>query len=331
MCKTELTKLIEFGKLSAITPEERAFVIEACLGYYILNEPPKELLDIVCRVSSMFIALLEKQDINYVTAARYICSTQGKFYGVLEEPPGDNDKVARDQMLRALTSPSIAVQLNAHRTLVVQIAGISTYRVRSGPTNRKLKPLGSPGTQTDRYGAVGLMGGIVLAPTTQVHIPASSFNTTIGPVNPNNMPAVSGQSGTAEKFLQVAGWLNLSRSEQRWYCLGILGFLLAPGAHSLYEVARTVACNDIAEYMPRYRYCGFLSFEMQRAPWYKPMLQKFGSAMRFGYWGDLELVCYELVKSDKLSHELWELVFTFLDLPFLTPDLWSTKLKEIIS
>jgi hypothetical protein len=199
--------------------------------------------------------------------------------------------------------------------------------VRSGPTNRNRKPIGD-GVPTDRYGAVGRLGGVELTPTTQVHVPASTQVTTEGPPHPYDLPAVSGKSGTTEVLLKVAGALELSPPDQRWYCLGILGFLLAPGAHSLHEVAVTVQANAIALYTPCYRYCGFLGFEMQQAGWYRPMLAAFGSAMRFGYWGELERLCYELASNLPLSVEILSMVFTFLELPFLPPDQWSSWLQE---
>ncbi len=328
MCKTELTALFDIAKLGALNDEQRAFVVEACLGYYILNEPPDELVRVVRGVSDKFADLIKHSNVDAVGAVRYIASTNQEFFGVLEELPATDWESAQAQVLRALGSSSIAVQLNVHRTLVKYISGMMSHKVFPGSTQRVRKIVNKQGTPTDRYGAVEHMGIVALHPTTQVHVPASSQVITTGPAHPYDMPAVSGPSGTTDILMKVTLALKLSRPEQRWYCLGILGFLLAPGAHSLHEVALVVGANDVAEYLPCYRYCGFLGFEMQQAVWYKPLLNTFGCSLRFGYWGDLEQVCYLLVKQLKLGSELASLVFSFLELPFLPPSSWSPMLQS---
>jgi hypothetical protein len=331
VCKKEITELIEFGKLAALTDEQRALVVEACLGYYILNEPPAELVFVVREVSNQFIDLIASSKVDFVAAARYICSLEGAYYGVIEQSPSKVAEVAKEQVLAALHSSSIAVQLNAHRTLVKYITSMESYTVLQGPTGRTRKVISYKQTKTDRYGAVGMMGDVDLTPTAQTHVPASLQNTTEGGPHPYDMPGISGPSGTTGVLLKVARGLKLTRSDERWYCLGILGFLLAPGAHSLHEVARTIEANmeedPSFKYTPCYRYCGFLGFEMQRAHWYKPMLLKFGSSVRFGYWGDLEILCYDLVKR-LLTEELWSLVFSFLEIPFLPSSSWSGYLQK---
>jgi hypothetical protein len=327
MCKKEIESLLEISQLSAVTAEQRALVVEACLGYYILNEPPEELVLVVNRVSRFFIEQITQQGISMRAAISYIASTDGKFFGVLEEVPSDVEETATEQVLRALSSKSIAVQINAHRTLLKFVNDMYKEVIAPGKTGNVRKAKGG-GTRTDRYGAIDMMGTLSLNAVTQVHVPASTQYFAVGPSYPYDLPSISGQSGTTEMLLKVVKALNLSESDSRWYCLGILGFLLAPGAHSLHEVAITISANNYATYLPCYRYCGFLGFEMQRASWYRPMLLKVGNLMKFEYWGDLQLVCYELVKSKLLPSALWELVFTFLEIPFLTADMLPESLQQ---
>jgi hypothetical protein len=329
MCKKKLTELVDFSRLAAIKPEQRALVVEACLGYYILNDPPEELVAVVNAVSERLIERVASWKDNVMFVAKYVASKSGVYLGVLEEDTATESVGAMKQVMAALKHPSIAVQLNAHRTLVRFVV---TLNAKSGFTGRSRQDISKVGQKTTRYGAVGLMGDVELDATMQLHVPGSSLYTTTGTPHPHDMPAVAGPSGSSDVLMKIVLGLGLSHSQQRWYCLGILGFLLAPGAHSLHEVAMSVSANAIAEYTPLYRYCGFLGFEMQKASWYTPMVLKFGSSIRFGYWGDLEVICYELVRRFPLMPKnLWRLVFTFLELPFL-PALesfeWSGTLKK---
>jgi hypothetical protein len=79
--------------------------------------------------------------------------------------------------------------------------------------------------------------------------------------------------------------------------------------------------------MPCYRYLGFLGFEMQQAPWYGHMLATFGSSMRAGYWGEVERICYDLVRTFPLNEATWRIVFFFVGLPFVPPAQSSVTLQ----
>jgi hypothetical protein len=184
MCRRKLTELVDFSRLAAIKPEQRALVVEACLGYYILNDPPQELVDLVNLVSEKLIEHVATWQSNVLFAAKYVASKSGVFLGVLEEETATDAQGAMKQVMAALRHPSIAFQLNAHRTL---IRFVVTLNPANGFTGRKREDISKEGRKTDRYGAVGLMGELELAATMQVHVPASSLYTTSGVPHPYGM------------------------------------------------------------------------------------------------------------------------------------------------
>src|SRR5438034_9868009 len=108
MCK-KIEELVELSKVLTLDKEQRSLVIEACLGYYILNEPPDELVRVVRLVSDRFIAYIRRKVVDATSVSKYIAATDGAYYGVLQQEPSRDPDTARGQLLAALESSDIAI------------------------------------------------------------------------------------------------------------------------------------------------------------------------------------------------------------------------------
>src|ERR1044071_8169135 len=103
----------------ALDDTQRQLVIEACLGYFILNYPPPQLVAVVRKVSQKLESVVEMSPGGETNKLlKYIASTQFEYYGVLEEEPKQGSKDQLKTMLSCTqpigSAPMLALQLNAH-------------------------------------------------------------------------------------------------------------------------------------------------------------------------------------------------------------------------
>jgi hypothetical protein len=312
-----LTDIAKEVQQKALDDEERQLVIEGCVGLLLLNFPPVELVNVVLNVSAKLVAIVEKSNIEDIEPLlKYVASTEEEYFGVLPEKP---KRRSNSQLIKALQSdnttvsnvPPIAIHLNAHRTVLKLIAGIQNFEVvvfKSGTKRTNIKG----GLPTTSYGAFNLTE--VTIGLTQKHVPASAkYEITYPDAYDHGLPHVGSDSITSRDLLRLAKWAGLTPIEERWYCLGILGFLLAPAAHSFREVAAIVDANQIAMFEPQYRYCGFFGHSLSRQPWFEALLETFRGR---GFYGDLPFLCDILMQ--KLGQiDLVKLVLFFMDLPYV--------------
>jgi hypothetical protein len=207
--------------------------------------------------------------------------------------------------------PGLAIHLNAHRTIIKLFVKKELHVIafKSGTGRRSVQ-----GSKTTSYGAFQITNIEIMK--TQLHEPGSSKWTLTYPSGyDRSMVNLGSDSLTAKTLLQVAEWAQLTPRETRWYCVGVLGFLLAPAAHSFREVAEIIDCNKIALFQPRYRYLGLLGRDLFKQPWFAKLQ---GAFKGWRLSGDLRLVCRYLYEA--FPHQgLLDLILSFIDLPYLAP------------
>lgn len=308
----------------ALSTEQKQLVAEACLGLFILNFPPPELVEVIFKVSQKLLQVVKKSstsEINEIT--KYIASTNEQYFGVLQEEPIENSSEQFEKVLTCDSdlygAPMLSLHLNAHRTVLKLIGGIKSQKIvifQSGTERKRNKKT----EKVVSYGASNITN--ISVGETQKHVPASSTFIIEYPDNYDHfMPNVGSDSLTSRDLLRLAKWMNLTKEEERWYCLGILGFLLAPAAHSFREVASIVNENQIALFTPCYRYCGFLEYELSKNEWFKPLVKKFGGV---GFYGELPFVIHDLKRVFR-DPNIVKLIVEFMGLPYINVVLKKNK------
>jgi hypothetical protein len=68
----------------ALDDVNKQLVAEACIGYFILNQPPDELVQVVRKVSNVLLGLVKKTDSEMTDdLLKYVASVTGEYFGVL--------------------------------------------------------------------------------------------------------------------------------------------------------------------------------------------------------------------------------------------------------